>query len=129
MRQDVGRSADRVEPVAERVRPAGLCLGPGHLVVHGNPAFRATFGERALGVPAREGMLDLSADAFAVLDAVYESGRPFARWIRRGGSDWRLTVAPRADPETGEVYGVRFHLRRRDDVPVLIERAEPNPAS
>lgn len=74
-------------------------------------------------------MLDLSADAFAVLDAVYESGRPFARWIRRGGSDWRLTVAPRADPETGEVYGVRFHLRRRDDVPVLIERAEPNPAS
>jgi len=26
---------------------------------------------------------------------------------------WRLTVAPRVDPGTVEVYGIHFYLRRR----------------
>ena len=100
-------------------RPAGFCVGPGHMVVYGNAAFVAAFGERCVGLPARESMLGLSADAFAVLDAVFASGRPLARWIRRDDEDWRLTAAPRIDPETAETYGVAFHLRARSDTPIL----------
>jgi hypothetical protein len=100
-------------------RPVALCFGPGHVIVHGNPAFLAEFGEGCLDLPAREGLIGLPAEAFAVLDAVFASGRPLARWIVRDGEDWRLTVAPRVDPESGETYGVTFHLRLRSDVPVL----------
>jgi hypothetical protein len=46
-------------------------------------------------------------------------GKPLARWIRMGGEDWRLTVAPRSDPTGGDVYGVSFHLRARSDTPEL----------
>lgn len=100
-------------------RPAGFCLGPGHIVVYGNAAFVAAFGARCVGLPAREGMLGLPSAAFAVLDAVFASGRPLARWIARDGEEWRLTAAPRVDPESGETYGVAFHLRARSDVPIL----------
>ena len=100
-------------------RPAGFCLGPGHIVVYGNAAFMAEFGDGCVGLPAREGMLGLPSDAFAVLDAVFASGRPLARWIRRDEEDWRLTAAPRVDPETAETYGVAFHLRARSDTPNL----------
>lgn len=103
-------------------RPAGLCTGPGHVVVYGNEAFKAAFGERAVGLPARESMLDLPSAAFSLLDAVYRQGRPLARWVRRGGDEWRMTAAPRRDPETGEIYGVAFHLRARSDTP-LVRRA------
>ncbi len=96
-------------------RPAAMCLGPGHLVVHGNPAFVAAFGSEAIGVPAREGLVSLPRAALVVLDAVIERGRPLARWIRWRGDDWRLTVAPRQDPETLETYGVSIHLRARSD--------------
>ena len=99
-------------------RPAGMCRGPGHLVVYGNPAFIATFGAGAVGMPAREILLDFPPGAFSVFDAVLERGKPLARWIRFGGEDWRLTVAPRIDP-SGEVYGVSFHMRARSDVPVV----------
>ena len=34
-------------------RPAGMCAGPGHLIVYGNPAFVAEFGADAVGIPAR----------------------------------------------------------------------------
>ena len=102
-------------PGPETRRPAAMCLGPGHLVVHGNPAFVAAFGAAAIGVPAREGILSLPPAALAVLDAVFTRGRPAARWIRWSGADWRLTVAPRLDVETGEVYGVSLHLRARGD--------------
>ncbi len=95
------------------VHPAGMCVGAGHLVVYGNPAFMAAFGEASLGLPAREVMLDLSRDGFAVMDVVLARGRAAARWVRRGDEDWRLTVAPRIDPGTSEVYGVRFHLQPR----------------
>jgi len=100
-------------------RPAGFCFGPGHVVVYGNPAFRAAFGERSVGLPARETLVDLPPTAFALLDAVLREGRPLACWIRRGAGDWRLTATPRLDPVTGEAYGVAFHLRARSDVPVV----------
>jgi hypothetical protein len=95
------------------IHPAAMCVGAGHLVVYGNPAFVAAFGESAVGLPAREVMLDLSRDGFEVMDAVLARGRAAARWVRLGDSEWRLTVAPRIDPGTAEVYGVRFHLQPR----------------
>ena len=104
---------------AAAVRPAGMCLGPGHLVVYGNPAFVATFGRQCIGMPARETMLGLPSEAFELLDAVLADGRPLARWVAIGGDDWRLTAMPRRDVETGLAYGVSFHLRRRSDTPVL----------
>jgi hypothetical protein len=107
------------DATAAPLRPAGFCVGPGHMVVYGNAAFVAEFGDRCVGLPAREGMLGLPADAFAVLDAVFASGRPLARWIRRDEEDWRFTAAPRVDPETDETIGVAFHLRARSYTPIL----------
>ncbi len=100
-------------------RPAGVTHGAGHLVEYGNPAFRSMFGDRAVGMPARESMIDLPGEAFALLDAVYREGRPLARWIRHDGDEWRLTAVPRRDVDSDDVYGIAFHLRRRDDLPVL----------
>lgn len=100
-------------------RPAGMCLGSGHLVVYGNPAFVATFGPHCVGMPARETMLGLPAEAFELLDAVLAESRPLARWIAIGTDQWRLTAMPRLDFETGRAYGVSFHLRRRSDLPVV----------
>jgi hypothetical protein len=95
-----------------------MCLGAGHIVVYGNPAFVAAFGPGAIGVPAREGLLSLPGSALAVLEVVFARHRPVARWIRWSGAEWRLTVAPRVDVETGDVYGVSFNLRARTDLPV-----------
>ena len=106
-------------------RPAGFANGPGHIVVYGNPAFRAMFGNAAVGLPARESMLDLPATAFALLDAVLSDGRPLARWVERPDGTWRLTAVPRRDPETGDVYGVAFHLRARSDLPILAPDESP----
>jgi hypothetical protein len=100
-------------------RPAGITHGPGHLVDYGNPAFRAMFGDRAVGLPARESMVDLPPEAFTLLDTVLRDGRPLARWIQRDGRDWRLTAVPRRDVDSDAVYGVAFHLRRRDDLPIV----------
>ena len=125
MTEDVGeigrRTGDglgRTVPMEAR-RPAGLCVGPGHRLVHGNPAFLAEFGRAAIGLPAREVMLGLPPETFALLDAVLAQGRPLARWIRRDDGEWRLTAMPRLDPETQEPYGVAFHLRARADLPVV----------
>ena len=106
-------------------RPAGLCAGPAHMVVYGNPALRAAFGDVSVGLPARDGILGLPSEACTLLDAVYQGGRPLARWIDRDGEAWRLTAAPRKDPENGEIYGVAFHLRERSDVPVLRDESAP----
>ena len=100
-------------------RPAGMCLGSGHLVVYGNPAFVSTFGPHCVGMPARETMLGLPSEAFELLDAVLAEGRPLARWIAIGTDQWRLTAMPRLDFESGGAYGVSFHLRRRNDLPVI----------
>ena len=105
-------------PSFER-RPAGFATGPGHVVVYGNAAFRSMFGSAAVGLPARETMVDLPPEAFALLDAVFTDGRPLARWIERPEGTWRLTAVPRRDPETGDVHGVAFHLRARSDLPIL----------
>jgi PAS domain-containing protein len=105
-------------PSFER-RPAGFATGPGHVVVYGNTAFRTMFGSAAVGLPARETMIDLPTEAFALLDAVFTDGRPLARWIERPEGTWRLTAVPRRDPETGDVYGVAFHLRARSDLPIM----------
>jgi hypothetical protein len=102
-------------------RPAGLCTGAGHIVVYGNPAFVTAFGQQSVGLPAREGMLSLPGEAFDLLDAVLRDGRPLARWISREGEVWRLTAMPRFEFETGEAYGVAFHLRARSDLPVLAD--------
>jgi hypothetical protein len=113
-----GRSDLPVADVATADRrPAAMCAGPAHVIVYGNAAFVSSYGRHSLGLPAREAMLDLPPSGFAVLDAVLRRGRPFARWILRGGGDWRLTVAPRIDPD-GDVYGVSLHLRARSDVPI-----------
>lgn len=100
-------------------RPAGMCLGSGHLVVYGNPAFVAIFGGQCLGLPARETMLSLPSEAFDLLDAVLLEGRALARWVAVEGDEWRMTATPRVDFESGRTYGVSFHFRRRSDLPVL----------
>jgi len=105
--------------VGSATRPAAMCSGPGHIVVYGNPAFLAEFGEVAIGLPARESMLGLQADAFGLLDAVLREGRPLARWVTRDDEEWRLTAVPRRDPGTDEIHGVAFHLRARSDVPTV----------
>ena len=94
-------------------------MGHGHVVVYGNPAFRSMFGPAAVGLPARESMLGLPAAAFSLFDAVLSEGRPLARWIERDDGAWRLTAVPRRDPESGDVYGLAFHLRARSDLPVV----------
>ena len=84
--------------------------GPGHLVMYANQAFEAEFGRSCLGQPAREVMLDLPAAAFEVMDLVYRDGKPLARTIHVRGGSRRIVVAPRIDPESGEIYGVVTHL-------------------
>jgi hypothetical protein len=96
------------------INPAGFCRGAGLIVIYGNEAFRSMFGPGCIGMPAREGMIGLSREGFAVMDAVLARGRPAARWVKLRGDQWRLTCAPRIDPESGETYGVAFHLRRRE---------------
>ena len=110
-----GADADPVAQDGAAIHPAGFCHGAGLLVVYANQAFRNLFGEGCVGLPAREGMLGLSGDGFAVMDAVLKRGRPAARWVKLNGARCRLTVAPRADPANGEVYGIAFHLRPEDD--------------
>jgi len=102
-------------PTLPQARPAGICAGPGHILIYGNPAFHAQFGSRCIGMPAREVMVDLPETAFALFDAVLDRGRPLARWIEREGQDWRLTATPRRDPATELVDGIAFHLRARED--------------
>ena len=100
------------------LRPAGMCHGTGHIVVYGNPALLERFGSGCIDVPAREGLLGLPRAAFGLLDAVLTRGKPLARWIPMDGEDWRMTAAPMVDVGTGEIYGVRFHLRARSDAPI-----------
>lgn len=100
-------------------RPAAFCFGPGHIVKYGNPAFVARFGAECVGLPAREALVDLPADAFALMDVVLALGRPFSRWVSLGGDDWRMTAIPRVDLGTHEVYGVAFHMRARSDLQTI----------
>jgi PAS domain-containing protein len=94
--------------------PAGLLYGPGHVVVYANAPFRELFGSELTGLPAAEILLDLPRSALELLDLVYRDGRPLARWITMHGTEWRLTVAPRGDIGTGQVYGVAVNLVPRE---------------
>jgi hypothetical protein len=94
--------------------PAAFHYGPGHMIVHGNPAFLEVFGSTAIGQPAREALLDLPPKAFELMDLVYSTGKPGACAVTTAKGPRRLVVAPRRDPETGEVYGVTIHLRPAD---------------
>jgi hypothetical protein len=87
-----------------------LLYGPGLRIVHGNPAFVAEFGPVAVGLPAREALVGVPRLVFDVADRVMAGGRPLACWLEVAGSRRRLTVAPRRDPETHEVYGVAIRL-------------------
>ena len=87
--------------------------------MYGNPAFVAQFGDRCLGMPAREVLVDLPPEAFELLDAVLERGKPLARWVARHGEPWRMTALPRREPGSDEVYGVAFHLRAQTDIPIV----------
>jgi PAS domain-containing protein len=90
--------------------PAAFHYGPGHVVMYANPAFEAEFGAACLGQPAREVMIALPHAAFEVMDLVFREGKPLARRIRTTDGTRRIVVAPRTDPETGEIYGVVSHL-------------------
>ena len=91
--------------------PAAFHYGPGHMIVHGNAAFIEAFGPSTVGQPAREALLDLPPKAFELMDLVFETGKPGACAVTTAGGPRRLVVAPRRDPETGEIYGVTSHLR------------------
>jgi hypothetical protein len=91
-------------------QPVALLYGPGHRVVHANPSFVAEFGVIPIGVPAAEALVDWPPRVLEVVDRVLTERRPLATWVTIRGSRRRLTVAPRSDPETGEVYGVALRL-------------------
>ena len=79
-----------VQPTAVMTgRPAAFCFGPGHVVMHGNAAFLSSFGAAAIGLPAREILLDLPSAAFELMDRSSHEGRPLATWLpgpaRTGG--------------------------------------------
>lgn len=102
-------------------QPVALLYEPGHRIVHANAAFIAEFGDPdeaapdrilPIGVPAAEALVDVPPVVLDVVDRVLASGRPLATWIEVRGTRRRLTVAPRSDPETGEVYGVALRLAR-----------------
>jgi hypothetical protein len=104
-----GRAVTR--PAARATQhPAAMLYGPGHLVVYGNPPFRALFGAGCIGLPAAEALLDLPRAAFELMDLVYREGWPLARWITVRGATWRFTIADRRDIGSGEVYGIALHL-------------------
>ena len=111
---ELGRDGAPLGDPSERW-PAAMCIGPGHVVMHGNAAFLAAYGEEALGLPAREVLLDLPAAVFVVFDAALAEGQPLGCWIKRGRADWRLTVVPRRHPETDEIFGLLFRLRLGED--------------
>jgi hypothetical protein len=70
----------------------------------------AEFGAIQIGMPAAEALLDLPARVLEVVDRSMAYRKPLATWIEVHGARRRLTVAPRADPETGEIYGVAIRI-------------------
>ena len=98
-------------PTAAEPAPAAFHYGPGHMIMHGNAVFVAMFGQGVVGQPAREAMIGLPAKAFELMDLVYTTGKPGACHVTTNAGEKRLVVAPRRDPETGEIYGVTTHLR------------------
>jgi hypothetical protein len=90
-------------------QPVALLYGRGRQIVHANPAFVAEFGA-CTGMPAEEALVDMPRIVFEVVDRAFNAGRPLATWVTIGARRRRLTVAPRRDVETGEIYGVAIRL-------------------
>jgi hypothetical protein len=103
--------ATESEHSATSPAPAAFHFGAGPMIMHGNPAFIEVFGADAVGQPAREALIGLPPKAFELMDLVFATGKPGACRVTTAGGPRRLVVAPRRDPETGEVYGVTTHLR------------------
>jgi hypothetical protein len=99
-------------------QPVALLYGRGRLIVHANPAFVVEFGAACLGLPASEALPDWPRRAFDVIDRAFDTSRPLAAWISVAGARRRLTVAPRLDVETGEVYGVAIRLAADEATPI-----------
>jgi PAS domain-containing protein len=99
---------ERVGTTAQQ--PVALLFGRGHRIVHANPAFVAEFGAGCVGLPASEALTAWPHRVFSIVDRVLQDGRPLATFVEIGGRRRRLTVAPRRDPEDGEVYGVALRL-------------------
>jgi len=92
--------------------PAAMLYGPGHVVVHGTRRPGELFGAGWLGLAGRRGTPRPAAgNAFDLMDLVYREGRPLARAGSRARRPWRLTVAERRDPGTGDVYGIAIQPR------------------
>jgi hypothetical protein len=108
-----GRTPGRAGSAAALPRtpqPVALLYGRGRLIVHANPAFVVEFGATCLGLPAAEALPSWPRRAFEVIDRAWDARRPLATWVSVVGRRRRLIVAPRADEETGEVYGVAIRL-------------------
>ena len=90
-------------------QPVALLYGRGRQIVHANPAFVAEFGA-CTGMPAEEALVGMPRRVFDVVDRAFETARPVATWVTIAGTRRRLTVAPRTDLETGEIYGVAIRL-------------------
>lgn len=103
--------AGRVPPRRSAVQqPVLLLYGLGNRIVHANPAFVEEFGAGLIGLPATEALPEWPKRVFDVIARVQDGGRPLATWVEIGGRRRRLTVAPRRDPEDGEIYGVAVRV-------------------
>jgi hypothetical protein len=102
-------------PVSRSIpsRPAAFCFGRAHVVTHGNEALLERWRVRRSARSRSAGRT--SAQGVRLMDTVLDRGKALAAWIRLDDEDWRLTVAPRVDPETQEVYGVTIYLRAGSD--------------
>ncbi|GEM_PF-2313514 len=98
---------------APEQQPVALLYGRGRQIVHANPAFVREFGA-CTGMPAEEALVDMPRIVFEVVDRAFDAGRPLATWVTIGATRRRLTVAPRRDVETGEIYGVAIRLASAD---------------
>jgi len=106
--------ASHPRPATPAAQPVALLYGAGHRVVHANAAFVAEFGPVPVGVPASEAFLDLPPIVLQIVERAIAEGRPLAAWITVREARRRLTVAPRSDIETCEVYGVAIRLAAAD---------------
>ena len=106
--------ADPSRPTAgaPSARAAAFHYGPGHMIVHGNPAFIEAFGPTpSVSRLARRCSACRRRRSSSWISSTRRASPVPARSRRTGAR--RLVVAPRRDPETGEIYGVTTHLRGR----------------
>ena len=94
--------------------PAAMLAGLGHRIIHANAQFVAEFGTECVGLPASEALIDWPGSSFALLDRVFRDGAPLKRRIVINGIPRTLTVAPRREFGSDEVYGVMLHLVPRE---------------